>query len=153
MVLDDIVDTRKIITSSGMSARPEFYSARGATTTDLNSNKLETIYQSVKREVGQDAANNFLYMVLDMEKLSATDFLLSFYALGSNDWKWEQELASKEKGLYVTNETTGFGTIAGVLLGDNDKDESDAIVGEFFKRHGVNSLTLRQNYGFVENDN
>ena len=79
-----------IYTKRKMSTRPEFYSARGAIACDLNSPILEMIFKGVKAEIGEDAAKQFIQMVADIDVLSATHFLNTFYVFGENGWKWER---------------------------------------------------------------
>ena len=49
----------KVLTDSrygdgcGMSTRPEYYSGRGATTTDLNSDQLKLIYNAIEKNEGR----------------------------------------------------------------------------------------------------
>ena len=45
MALEHKLEAREIVSSAGMSARPEFYSGRGAITDDLTGQKLEKIYE------------------------------------------------------------------------------------------------------------
>ena len=46
-----------------MSTRPEFFSGRGATTSDLNYETLTGIHDGIKKEFGDGAAKNFVLMV------------------------------------------------------------------------------------------
>ena len=79
MTLEGKLDACQIVKRARMSARPEFYSGRGAITDDLNGEKLEHIYGDIKRWHGDDAAQSYVQMVADILVLSATDFLLSLY--------------------------------------------------------------------------
>jgi len=45
---------KNIIRNSNMSARPEFYSGRGAILCDLNSDILQKIYLGIEKEFGKD---------------------------------------------------------------------------------------------------
>ena len=136
---------REIIgTMKNMSTRPEFYSGRGAIGSDLDSKKLETIYQKVKREHGEKAAENFAQMVADIPVLSATDFLLTFYRLDSYGWKWDKNLLGKERGIDIGPDhgdgkriAIGVATIVSVLGGMSDRDETLAIRGQFLREHGI----------------
>jgi hypothetical protein len=76
-------------------------------------------------------------MVADVPKLSATDFLLTLYRLDGQDWKWDKKMLGKEKGIYATDEATGFATIMGVIFGDNSVDETSYIRREFLRRHEI----------------
>ncbi|MDO8656829.1 MAG: hypothetical protein Q7K45_06330, partial [Nanoarchaeota archaeon] len=96
--LEGKLKAREIVESAGISAHPEFYSGRGATTTDLNDRKLEQVYQGIQREYGEKAAQSFAQMVAGIPKLSATDFLLTLYALEGRGWKWDRKILGNEKG-------------------------------------------------------
>ena len=41
------ISAREIVRSVGMYDRPEYYSGRGATTSDLDGDKLYAIYQKI----------------------------------------------------------------------------------------------------------
>ena len=142
--LEGRMDARQIVMEAGMSARPEFYSGRGAITLDLNDKILEKVYQGVKREYGEEATEQFVQMVANIPKLSATDFLQTLYNLEGNNWKWDKERLSSGKGIDVgpdygdgTREAIAFATIAGVLYGDSSRDETEYIRGEFLRRYGI----------------
>ncbi len=126
-----------------MSARPQFYSGRGAITSDLNDQILEKVYQGIQQGYGNEAAQAFAQMVGDIPKLSATDFLLTLYTLERRGWKWDKKLSGNEKGIYVDGANDGekmaigFATIGGVMFGDNSRDETDYIRREFLKRHKI----------------
>ena len=127
-----------------MSNRPEYYSGRGAILSDLNDQILERAYKVVKREHGEEAAKQYAQMVADIPKLSATDFLLTFYRLEGNDWKWDKRILGNEKGIDVgpdrgdgSREAVAFATIAGALFGDSSRDETEHIRGEFLRRHKI----------------
>ena len=86
----DKLNARMIVRKAGMSDMPGFYSGRGAILSDLNPDILRRIYEGVQREHGKGVAKQFVKMVATIPKLSATDFLLSFYRLGKwleNGWK------------------------------------------------------------------
>lgn len=137
MVLEEKIDIETIVRKAGMSSRPEYYSGRGATTSDLNDEKLERIYEAIKKEHGQKAADNYVKMVAEMEKLSATDFLLNLYGLDSNKWKYEKRLLGNKNGIYAGKLESALGTVACVLTGDNERDQTDYIRNEFLRRHGI----------------
>lgn len=99
----------------GMSTRPEFYSARGATTTDLNSEKLERIYQAVLTHVGKDAGKAFVRMVASIRTLSATEFLLTLERLEANGWRWSKKLLGDGKGIAFNDVDSALCTVVEVL--------------------------------------
>ena len=124
-----------------MQPRPEYYSGRGAIETDLHDQRLETIYQEIKKGYGEQPAQQFVQMVGDIPKLSATDFLLNLYGLESNHWIWNKELLGDEKGIYAGDYERSpgnlFGTIASVYGGLSVRDETPLIRDQFLRRHGI----------------
>ena len=80
------ISAREIVRSVGMCDRPEYYSGRGVTTSDLDGDKLYAIYQKITQELGAKQAEEFVTMVKKLKTLSATNFLNSLYALEQNDW-------------------------------------------------------------------
>ena len=137
------MDARQIVMETGMSARPEFYSGRGARLTDLDDRKLEVVYQGIRREQGEEAAGNFAQMVADIPKLTVTDFLLTLYRLEANDWTWNKKLTGKEDGIYVDGLTdaakvaSAFGTLGSVLGRMNEVDETCDIRRDFLERREI----------------
>lgn len=136
------LDVREIVTSCNMSARPEYYSGRGAITSDLNYDILQKIYKKIEN-LDKNAAKNFVRMVRDIPKMSATDFLINLYNLESNKWKWNKNLLNPTKGVYVNGETdeqkfaNGMFTIAEVRAGNNERDETHSIKDGFLIKHGI----------------
>lgn len=143
--LENKLNITQIVKNANMSARPEFYSGRGAILDDLNSDILEKIYLGIKKNYGKKQANAYAKMVEKIPKLSATDFLLSLYELEANKWNLK-ELNLKDKvGIYVDGPNdkakiaVGFMTIAGCLHGDNARDETNSIKGQFLRKHDIKS--------------
>ncbi len=120
----------------GMSTRPAFYSGRGATTTDLSSHKLDTLYKAIEKHVSKEAAGHFGQMVADLPCLSATDFLLALESLESHHWTWSKELIGHSNGLYAEDFGSGLGTIGSVLGGDR-VDETASIRRNFLDQHKI----------------
>lgn len=138
--MDDLegkLNAQQIVSRAGMSSRPEYYSGRGATASDLNGDKLEQIYSFIKNEYGKEAAQNYVQMVADIPVLSATDFLLSLYRLEGYDWKWDKKLLGNEQGVYAADEGSAFGTLISGLSGMNRRDETEHIRGRFLEMHGI----------------
>lgn len=153
--LEGRMDARQIAMEAGMSARPEFYSGRGAIACDLNDKILEKVYQTVQREHGEKAAKQFAQMVADVPELSATDFLLTLYRLEGQDWKWNKRMLGNEKGVDVGPDydngarfAIGMATIAGALSGMSERDETSYIRGEFLRRHGIKGPKKEQGNSF-----
>ncbi len=154
MTLEEKLDARQIVMKIGMSARPEFYSGRGAIIDDLTGPKLERIYGHIKHEHGGEAAQNFVQMVADIPVLSATDFLLSLYRLEENDWKYDQKLLSGQKGIDIGPDygdgnrgAIALGTVMTVLSGRGDRNETGAICNLFLRDHGIKILELEDQRG------
>jgi hypothetical protein len=133
----------QIVVDAGMHRRPEYYSGRGAITSDLNSPILEKIYQGIEKQYGKKSANQYVKMVAKIPKLSATDFLLSLSKLESNNWKLKGLNLGRERGVYVDGPTdkakfaVGLFTIAGVFSGGSERDETDFIKGQFLHNHNI----------------
>jgi hypothetical protein len=121
-----------------MSSRPEFFSGRGATLSDLNDRILENLYRRIlgNHELGEKAAQAFVDMVADIPVLSATDFLITLSALEGNGWVWEKCLLGNQKGIYAGDVGSGLGTILSVAGGSRERNETPAIRNEFLRRHG-----------------
>jgi hypothetical protein len=150
--LEHVLTESSHTTGCGMSTRPGYYSGRGATRTDLNSEKLERIHAAILKNKGEDAAKAFIEMVVNIPVLSATDFLIALTALDASDYNieavWGANLGSN-KGIYLEGEGEAWGTIGSVLGGMADRDETPSIRGPFLRRHGVRSPDKRV---YVTND-
>lgn len=122
-----------------MSARPEFYSGRGANTGDLNSTILERFHEVITLEHGKDAAKAFTLMVADMQSLSATAFLNRLYMLEADQWQYiPRDQDPLADGIDVGpdddgREAIGMLSIAGAL--SDRPDETESIRGEFIRKH------------------
>jgi len=154
MGLERKINAREIVMNVGMSAHPEHYSGRGATLSDLNGEILEKTYKVIQKEYGKKVSEEFVQMVADTPKLSATDFLLNLYKLEGNGWKWDKKNLGSENGVYVDGPTdeakmvVGFVTIAEVMFGDRSIDYTRQIRDFFLKRHGIKQLEKDRYYFF-----
>ena len=144
MNLDEKMDARQIVEELGMSDRPEFYSGRGAILGDINDRILEGVYQGILREHGEYAAQQYVQMVVEIPKLSATDYLLTLYRLEQNNWKWNKDLLGNENGVYIgpdrrdgSRESIAFASLIGTIFGDNSRDETKSIRRQFLERHQI----------------
>ena len=137
MKLEQAIDAAKIVREAGMSSNPGHYSGRGARVDDLDHQKLEIIYQRINAINGEAAAAHFVQMISEIPKLSATDFLLALYRLEVSKWRWHKRLLGSEGGIYAENVGAAFGTVAAVLSGMSERDETPSIRDPFLKRHGV----------------
>lgn len=126
-----------------MCPRPEFFSGRGAILSDLNSDLLGMIHEGIRREIGAEAAKNFVQMVADIDVLSATFFLNSLYGLEANGWKWKKA-KRKAKGIDHVDVgpddghrfAIGMATIGSWLGGGSERNETPSISSDFLEKHG-----------------
>ena len=58
-----MISVAQIVGLAGMNERPEYYSGRGIRTEDLDANKLYHIYEIIKEQISETAANSFAWMV------------------------------------------------------------------------------------------
>jgi hypothetical protein len=127
-------------TQNRMSTRPEFYSGRGATTSDLNSSLLELIYAGVKQEAGDEAAANFVQFVCDFDKLAATTFLNEFYAFCDCGCTYTPRKHSAIDELDPgpdndSRDVVGLGMMMSAMSGMMDRDETESIRNAFLANH------------------
>lgn len=134
---------RSVLTKSGhaedgcgMSDRPEYYSGRGATTSDLDPNKLQKIWTAILAHRGAKEAEAFVRMVESIPVLSATDFLLALCALERNNFKWDHDMLPKGKGIHATDHGSAFGTVMSVMSGSMKSDSTREIKFPFLNKHG-----------------
>lgn len=124
-----------------VSARPEYYSGRGATTSDLTGEMLEKLYKAVLRHHGAEAAKSFVQMVFEIDVLSMTYFLNRFAQL--QGWGWKLPPAKKTERLdhtdvgdHESSRGPAFATMAQLASGsDRRRDDTLAICGSFLRRH------------------
>jgi hypothetical protein len=114
------------VQKAGLNPFPSAYANRGATTADLDSKALNSIRLDIAKNIGADAAFNYVQMIEDIPYLSAEAFLTMLYTLETSAWKWEssyllahREFSSKSK------ELRGFRD--GVAL----RDETQYIKSQF----------------------
>lgn len=136
---------KDIIRNSNMSTRPEYYSGRGATLSDLNSEILQKIYVGIEKEFGTKAAKNYVKMVDDIKVLSATTFLEELYQLFYNNWKYVKK-RSHASGISVPKNDNGEYDDNSVLSGmmgifaamsNGNRDDTQSIKGNFVYSHGI----------------
>ncbi len=128
-------DGRAILNAANMSARPGYYSGRGATRSDLSGERLCAIYHSVAEHHGIDAGLAFLALVNNLKVLSATDFILAFYQLERSDW--EGVTRFEGNGTHISAPCdTEEGQLQGKMtlfaaLASNGRDDSSSIRFDF----------------------
>ena len=135
------MSARDIVQKAGMSARPEFYSGRGAVSCDLNSFILEKIYLGIVAEHGQKAGENFVKMVADIPKLSATDFFNTLYTLENLGWVWKNKYRpTTNLGIEVAKNSEGdydlvHGLTSVCTFLSSDVNETNSIRNSFLRAH------------------
>jgi hypothetical protein len=128
----------EIVDSIGMSFRPEYFSGRGATTTDLNGEMLFKIYNSIKKENGERAAEAYVEMVKSIKTLSATNFLNSLYLLEACKWVYKKSDFESDSDLGPDCDGrigVAFATIANTLS-NGDRDDTFFIRNSFMHKIG-----------------
>lgn len=135
MSLDDKVSAAAILRRSGMIDDPGYYSGSGARLSYLDDAILEKVYKGVLDHHGKAAAREFVELVGGMPKLAATDFILAFYRLEANNWRFDKAAAGQEKGVYASNNAQAFATLMGAFGGMMDWDDTDLIRNPFLERH------------------
>lgn len=132
----------------GMSTRPAFYSGRGATSSDLSSEKLERIYKAIIVNVSMKAADAFALMVANLPCLSATDFLLALARLEGAEWVWRTSMVGSENGRYADSFGAAMGTVLETVSG-RKTDETVSIRRQFLNNHGIKDPKAGQDkYGY-----
>ena len=131
------ITAREIVYSIGMSARPEFYSGRGAVWYDLSGDKLFQIHSKIKEKIGTKQAAAFVTMVENLSELSATNFLNALYSLEANDWEYHPV---SESNIDVGPDGYGRMPVAMATIGTSlfnlGRDDTDFIRDNFFAKIG-----------------
>jgi hypothetical protein len=120
-----------------LGTRPEYFSGRGATLSDLNSDILEGIYQGLLEVIGKTAAKNFVVLVARFSSLSATAFLNDFIQWYSNGCNEYQTQATSDVDLGPDDEgrfPVAFATMASMMFG-NQRDDTNQIRYSFLTNH------------------
>ncbi len=138
------MDIPSIVMDAGMSARPAYYSGRGATITDLTDKILFKIQADIKKHFGEKQAKAFVQMVANIKVLSATTFLQELYDLEARGWKVKPVKAKDASGVMVDkddktgeyNMTNGmFGMLAAMT--HDGSDDTGRIRNNFLRSNGV----------------
>lgn len=136
---------KDIIKNNNMSTRPEYYSGRGATTSDLNSEILFGLHKDIEKEYGKTAADSFVKMVAGLEVASATTFLNELYRLFNNEWKFVENHRQDKKGVTVPKNEDGeydnHSAVMGIVGVFNaihqEHNDTSYVVGGFLCANGV----------------
>ncbi len=79
--MQDSLDIRSTVerwTKDKMYFSSSFYTGRGVTSSDLNSEILEDMYCGIKADIGPKEARNFAKFVANLKDLSASAFIQAF---------------------------------------------------------------------------
>lgn len=108
-----------------------YYSGSPAKRTDLDGQKLFSIYSDLTKECGEKAGDNFISLVRGMETLALTPFINSLFALETNGWIYTKKGVSNKK-IYVDSIGTAKATVFNALTGGTSTvDETKIIKSEF----------------------
>lgn len=127
-----------------LSDRPEYYSGRGATLTDLDSQILEQAYRGVLEQYGKEAARQFCQLVYDLKILAATVFLNEFYCFVDRGCIWSKpvlpEGSLEARGIDLGSDrdaryAIGQAVVAMAMAGGLHRDETEQIRSQFVHRH------------------
>ena len=75
----------RILGTSGLNPRPEYYSGRGANCGDMNGKHLIAIYQKLMK-LDENKAIKMIEMTMNMPTLGATEFIESIFNLARNNY-------------------------------------------------------------------
>jgi hypothetical protein len=123
-----------------MSTRPEYYSGRGATFSDLNEEILFKIHKDLQKEFGNNAGIGFVKMVNGIKILSATAFLNGLYELFYNNWEYNENQPS---GISIPkDENDNYNTNIGMIgvmesLFSCGRDDTHLIKSWFLEKNGI----------------
>ncbi len=132
-----------------MSARPEYYSGRGVTRSDLSVPELTCIYRYI--ESGQErgtfpksALDAFITMVVDIKVLAATPFIQNLSALEWRGWKPLKETNDSEVAVgKVDGHHDPISGVCGVIAAmgrDADHRERELAISESWKHQFLAGL-------------
>ena len=111
-----------MIHSLKMSSRPEYYSGRPAMICDFDGHKLFKIYTLIQKNIGEQAADNFVKMIENINDLSASNFLNHLYALEAHNWIYSPSATPKSENSVHTkaNSRRLFSSLYGLNCDDTD---------------------------------
>jgi len=129
-----IITAEKIVHEVGMSARPEFYSGRGARRSDLSGEMLIAIHKIITEKLGENQAKEFVTMIQNISCLSATNFLNSLFALEANNWVYKP---GEERNIDLGPDepeklAIGIASLVEVMFSSERRDETELIRNSFF---------------------
>ena len=122
--------------------RPEYFSGRGATITDLNSDMLQGLYRDIKTHYGEVAAESYVKMVVGIKELSATNFIESLYGLYNRSWIYKSPTVAKKVIKTKYSETQYRALEVAVLMSSlSNGDDTQMIKANFCRVHGIKPKT------------
>lgn len=142
---------KNIIRNNQMSTRPEYYSGRGATTSDLNEKILFGIHRDIREEFGEEAGKGFVNMVEGIKVLSATAFLNGLYDLFYSNWEYSKRqpdsisIPKDRDGNY--DPTIGIVSIMESLF-SSGRDDTQQIKFHFLQSNGIECRELFSEDGY-----
>ena len=133
------ITVEKIVHEVGMSARPEFYSGRGARRSDLSGEKLIAIHKIITENLGERQAKEFVTMIKNISCLSATNFLNSLFALEANNWVYKK---GEESDIDLGPDgperlAIGIASLGESIFSSIQRDETDLIRNSFLQELGI----------------
>ncbi len=127
----------------GMIGDPSYTSGRGARLADLDSDKIESIFENISKLVSTEASESFIEMVVHLEVASCTEFLLALFKLEYNDWVFDISVIEDLNPNYADNEGAAvFGLLSS--LGGSKIDDTLRIVMPFLEKHRREHVTLKR---------
>ena len=136
----------KIIYQSGLSARPGYYSGRGQSEGDLNSNNLEKIHDGLLNSFGAAPASNFVSLVAGVQELSATNFLRALEEFEFAGFVWNPQkhprqacfcqIDSAHHDMEFDSYGEGVGAFLQAIGRERGQSSRFGIAGEFILNHG-----------------
>lgn len=139
----------EILRENRVNPRPSYYSGRGATLSDLNSEILIGIQILIRQYHGEEAAIAFLNMVQSMTELNATDFINNCFMLEDNGYKWAVKTADKNGFDFIRTDDGHDEVHAAVsmfsAMSRGKRDDTEEIKRRFLGRNGIR-LEWRNTY-------
>lgn len=132
--VDPITMISRIVLTSGLNSRAEYYSGRGAMTCDLNEEHLISIFHKLER-LGTNKALSMAKMTFSMPTLGATEFLESLYRLAYNNFELETtEISTNNTSLGNAKSRERNIVAIGILgtaFGGYHRDDTEVIKSQF----------------------
>jgi len=131
----NMYDDLDYLVPSSFVADPGYYSGRGATKSDLNSDQLEKIHKVIEIDHGFEAGEAFVQMVSELEVASATRFVFALYQLFNDKFVYHREKYKNLVDSYTSDIDIALIT---VYLAFTDRDDQTLeIVSPFLANHGT----------------